>query len=86
MQLAMWGDLKRGDKLTSSRLDGLTPGSANGRPLNGGSVKRKSNFSSPAAPKFGRVESNGSPMGAKTTSSTINGAINGTQYAISFWN
>ncbi|CAI7654170.1 unnamed protein product [Penicillium pancosmium] len=64
-------------------LDGLTPGSANGRPLNGGSVKRKSNFSSPAAPKFGRVESNGSPMGAKTTAFAINGAANGTQ-AVAF--
>ncbi|OQE27460.1 hypothetical protein PENSTE_c004G01098 [Penicillium steckii] len=60
-------------------LDGLTPGSATSRPLNGGSVKRKSNFSSPAAPKFGRVESNGSPMGAKTTSSVTNGALNGVQ-------
>ncbi|KAJ5568385.1 hypothetical protein N7450_010871 [Penicillium hetheringtonii] len=60
-------------------LDGLTPGSATSRPLNGGSVKRKSNFSSPAAPKFGRVESNGSPMGVKAASSATNGTINGVQ-------
>lgn len=48
-----------------------------------GSVKRKANFSSPAAPKVGRLEQNGSPMGAKTPGSAVNATVpGGTQYVM----
>ncbi|KAJ5690084.1 hypothetical protein N7462_004476 [Penicillium macrosclerotiorum] len=56
-------------------LDELTPNASNGRPLRSapGSVKRKSDFSSPATPKVGRIDKNGSPMGSKTPGSVMNG-------------
>jgi hypothetical protein len=66
------------------RLDELTPNASNGRPLHSvtGSVKRKNNFSSPVAPKMGRVEQNGSPMAKDPASMANGGTPGGMQYVI----
>ncbi|KAF7718490.1 DNA polymerase alpha subunit B [Penicillium ucsense] len=55
-------------------LDELTPNTANARKMNGtGSVKRKSEFTSPTTPKVGRVEKFGTPAGVKTPTAAANG-------------
>ncbi|KAJ5139873.1 hypothetical protein N7448_003281 [Penicillium atrosanguineum] len=67
-------------------LDDLTPNAANGRSLHSvtGSVKRKNNFSSPVAPKLGRIEQNGSPMAKGPAFMANGGGTPGGTQSVSF--